>query len=498
MSKLTDRRSRLPVLVAIAAIAALTAFGAGASAKQSPRSAGETAPRDAGEPIMAIVSIKSQQIMFYDADDWILKAPVSTGTKGRETPAGVFTILQKNPDHRSNLYDDAHMPHMQRLTWNGIAMHGGPLPGYAASHGCVRLPFAFAEKLFGTTRIGMRVIISPNDATPVAFSHPALLVPDAEAVAAAPERAERLALEAAEAAKSADVLKKSAAKAAREAASSKTALRKLQGLKSAADAALTRAEKALAAAKTGQALARAEEQKLKAAAKATETQSKLETAEADAASKIAAAADAQSAAQDAAKRKPETAKTAAEAKLALEPVSIYISRATQKLYVRRNTRDPWPDGGEVFDATIEAPITIRDADRPIGTHVFTAMASDGAGLRWTAVSIDDGDDGKNALDRISIPNDVLDRIAPTALPRSSIIVSDEPLSKETNYRTEFVAVLSNQPQGGFKTRRPTPPRPPAPTWDGGGFFSFFGQPNPPPEKDRRRGRTKQVQSEWLW
>ena len=74
------------------------------------------------------------------------------------------------------------------------------------------------------------------------------------------------------------------------------------------------------------------------------------------------------------------------------------------------------------------------------------------GLRWSAVTIDDGDDAKSALDRITIPQDVLDRVAPTALPRSSIIVSDEPLSSETNYRTEFVAVLSNHPQGGFITR----------------------------------------------
>ena len=78
-----------------------------------------------------------------------------------------------------------------------------------------------------------------------------------------------------------------------------------------------------------------------------------------------------------------------------------------------------------------------------------------AGLRWTAVTIDDADDAKNALDRITIPQDVLDRIGPTALPRSSIVVSDEPLSAETNYRTEFVAVLSNQPQGGFITREPS-------------------------------------------
>jgi hypothetical protein len=83
------------------------------------------------------------------------------------------------------------------------------------------------------------------------------------------------------------------------------------------------------------------------------------------------------------------------------------------------------------------------------------MARKDAGLRWTAVTIDDADDAKGALDRITIPQNVLDRIGPTALPRSSIVVSDEPLSAETNYRTEFVAVLSNQPQGGFITREPS-------------------------------------------
>ena len=109
----------------------------------------------------------------------------------------------------------------------------------------------------------------------------------------------------------------------------------------------------------------------------------------------------------------------------------------------------------MFDSSIEVPVTIRDPDKPIGTHVFTAMARQGAGLRWTVVTIDNGDDAKDALDRITIPQEVLDRVAPTASPRSSIIISDEPLSAETNYRTEFVAVLSNQPQGGFITRKPS-------------------------------------------
>ena len=255
------RRWRPPAIVTLAAMAALTALTADAAARQArpapPTEA--TAPRDAGEPIMAIVSIKTQQVTFYDADGWILRAPVSTGITGRETPAGVFAVLEKDKDHHSSLYDDAWMPNMQRLTWNGIALHGGPLPGYAASHGCVRMPYGFAEKLFDTTRIGMRVIISPNDAAPVEFSHQALFVPNAEAVAAAPARAETLAREAAEAAKTADEAKKAAATAARETASLTASVRKLEWLKTRADAELAFADKALAAAKTDQAKARAEE-----------------------------------------------------------------------------------------------------------------------------------------------------------------------------------------------------------------------------------------------
>ena len=155
----------------------------------------------------------------------------------------------------------------------------------------------------------------------------------------------------------------------------------------------------------------------------------------------------------------------------------------------------------MFDTSIEVPVTIRDPDRPIGTHVFTAMARNDAGLRWSAVTIDNGDDAKDALDRITIPQDVLDRIAPTALPRSSIVVSDEPLSSETNYRTEFVAVLSNQPQGGFITRKPTVDDGFIDSdyfgSDGGGFNPFFQRSsspqagNQPANARRRSGQSQQ-------
>ena len=164
-----------------------------------------TAPRPAAEPIMAIVSIKSQHVTFYDAEGWILRAPVSTGTTGRETPAGVFAVVEKNKDHHSSMYDDAWMPNMLRITWNGIALHGGPLPGYAASHGCVRMPFDFAEKVFDKAPMGMRVIISPNDTEPVAFSDPALFRPKQDVIEEMPARAQALARDSDDAAKAAAV-----------------------------------------------------------------------------------------------------------------------------------------------------------------------------------------------------------------------------------------------------------------------------------------------------
>jgi hypothetical protein len=501
--------------IAIVTLAAMVALTAGATARQArPAPVKEaTAPRQAGEPIMAIVSIKSQEVTFYDADGWILRAPVSTGTTGRETPAGVFALIEKDKDHHSTMYDDAWMPNMQRITWNGIALHGGPLPGYAASHGCVRMPFDFAEKLFDKTSIGMRVIISPNDAAPVEFSHPALFVPNADALAAAPARVDTVAREAAEAATAADEAKKVAATTAREAAPVTASLRKLELLETRAAAEVAYANKVLANAKTDQAKAKAEELKQKAEPKATDAATQLDTARADAKSKLDAAAAAKDAVKAAATKKAETAKAATEAKLALEPVSVYISRATSRLYVRRNTHKPAPDGGgEVFDTSIEVPVTIRDPNRPIGTHILTAVARTDSGLRWTAVTIDSGDDAKDALDRITFPKDVLDRIAPTAVPRSSIIISDEPLSAETNYRTEFVAVLSNQPQGGFITRKPTPPEEGFPVasnngWgdNGGGFFPFFqpNPPQPPPGYQRQRGGqywrpAQQQQQGWGW
>src|SRR5207237_10921071 len=123
------------------------------------------------------VGPRGQRSPTYDATGWTLGAPVSSGTTGPETPAGIFSVIQKVEEHYSNLYDDAFMPHMQRITWSGIALHGGVLPGRPASHGCIRLPFDFAERMFDATTMGMRVIVAPGDVAPIALAHPLLFQP---------------------------------------------------------------------------------------------------------------------------------------------------------------------------------------------------------------------------------------------------------------------------------------------------------------------------------
>ena len=133
-------------------------------------------------PVTVIVSLKTQKAYAYRNGVVIGVSTVSTGTRGHATPTGVFTVLQKDADHVSNLYKDAAMPFMQRLTWGGIAMHAGNLPGYPASHGCIRLPMAFAKLLFGITRMGVTVVITQDALVPVVVTAPDLLKPDDAAI----------------------------------------------------------------------------------------------------------------------------------------------------------------------------------------------------------------------------------------------------------------------------------------------------------------------------
>jgi lipoprotein-anchoring transpeptidase ErfK/SrfK len=133
-------------------------------------------PKPTG-PLVLVVSLGKQTVTVYDDNKVIAKSPISSGTSSNPTPTGIFSILEKNRTHFSNLYGGAPMPFMQRVTNSGVALHAGELPGYPASHGCIRLPYSFARSLFGITDIGARVIISDDDLTPAEFNSPRLIAP---------------------------------------------------------------------------------------------------------------------------------------------------------------------------------------------------------------------------------------------------------------------------------------------------------------------------------
>lgn len=457
--------------LALAGLAALLAAEGQAVARNggSGRSVEAVQSRAAGEPILAIVSLQSQRITVYDAKGWILRAPVSSGQRGRETPAGVFSVIQKDAEHYSNIYDDAYMPNMQRLTWSGIALHGGSLPGYPASHGCIRMPYKFAAHLFDATQLGLRVIVAPTDPVPMEINHPLLFQPkpDAEALAAARIK------EADEAAKTADQARLAAGAAYREAIKLMMPVRVAENLKLRAEAEFTDAETALAAANSPEAKQQAEDAKAKATVRIAELQQQGAAARAVLQPKLDALTAARQAALAAENARLAAADAARQASRALGPVSVLISRKTQRLYVR-----------QALEPIFDSPITIRDPDDPIGTHVFTAMESSGDAhdVRWSVVTLENGsprggvdppsrspggrdrdarsmptqpDSAKAALDRIVIPQDVLDRI-PGIAPRSSLIVTDEAPSSETSKGTDFVVLLSDQPEGGIKFRRRAP------------------------------------------
>ena len=465
----TSCRKRTSTGLAAAFLVAVTMIGTQARAddhhSKTVEPAGSRAP---GEPILAIVSLRSQRITVYGANGLILRSPVSSGQRGRETPAGIFSIIQKDADHYSNIYDDAYMPNMQRLTWSGIALHGGVVPRYPASHGCVRMPYHFAEQLFELTPIGLRIIVSPTDVAPTEIAHPILSLskPDDSAVAAI------RAAEAGDAVRKADEARRAAGVAFREATQAMVPVRIAENLKLRANMQLTAAETALASPLTAEARDQAERSKSETVARIAELDAQLEAAKARLQPKLDTLKSARQAALSAGNAQVTAAEAERQAARKEAPISVLISRKTQRLYVRQD-----------FEPTFESPVTILDADRPIGTHVFTAMEKTNGSMRWSVVSLNtarghsgasarrqsggdnvrgvdpnqgDQEDAKSALDRIVISQDALERISWIA-PRSSLIITDEALSSETGKGTDFVVLLSGEPQGGIKMRRRNPP-----------------------------------------
>lgn len=396
-----------------------------------------------------IVSIDKQRATLFADGAPFASTAVSSGTASHPTPMGVFTVIQKSRHHVSNLYD-APMPYMQRITWSGSALHEGPLPGYPASHGCVRLTTSFAQLLWKATKMGARVIVTRPEVAPLEFNHARLFVPKPKMVEA-PKLAgpSRMASAGPEAVTTAAVAKLKTADAA-----SATVVAVMSLVGDASKPVVTSVETAPAA------NAPAAEQPTKRSLtggtpETTAAVGPVETkaAEAQPAAKLAAPAPI------IVDERPKTMPAAIVQEANGRPISVFASLKEGKLYVRQGWRP-----------LFEAPVRFEQPDQPLGTHVYTAMGmkADGKGLRWTVVSIPSSpkrvaelkDQGRKsrtdhapkavetetlpsasvALDRIVMPPDLVERISELMTPGSSLIVSDNRLSDETGEYTDFVVL----------------------------------------------------------
>jgi len=398
-------------------------------------------------PLQIFISIDQQKLHLYSDGIQVADTSVATGVPSLPTPLGVFSVIQKQVFHRSNIYSNAPMPFMQRITWSGVAMHEGEGIGHRASHGCIRMPHDFAVRLYHLTKLGVPVFVADRELKPAAFADPHLFVhrdKPPELIAAAPAAAAPL--QAAPAAPGADAGK--AAISDPPAASDQAAL----GLRGSADGG-----------------AAAPDKLADAAAHDPAPQKQEPAASAIAPAPVAPAIVA-SAAGDAVPVPPaEPPGLIENAPASKAPISIFISRKEKKIYVRQD-----------FAPLFQAPVSIADPDQPFGTLVFTALdfaGDDHTTLRWNVVvfpgeppprpkrkaeretryekyargrrQAEERDNPADpsppqtpaaALARIDIPQASIDYISQLIVPGSSLIISDHGLGDETGEGTNFIVV----------------------------------------------------------
>jgi len=394
----------------------------------------DTTEKDAGAkpqgPLIIAVSVGKQRLKVYDSRGIFAEAPVSTGMAGHSTPMGVFSVIQKHKLHHSNIYSNAPMPYMQRITWSGVALHAGVLPGYPASHGCIRMPMAFAVKMWNWTRMGARVVVTPGETTPAGFTHPllpAFKIAPQPVVAEQPHEDTPVAAKADKGApetKAPDTsLELRSTVGHRDAATSvanmtpvtlreqtHTADAKSMATMSDAGGVATDGSKAEGATldsvksdtahADGDPSANDATQSAKSEAKpdapkqdqAGVEPSKSEPSKAELnkaepaheaaksnerpATTIKAASDGTASAPDDKKDQSRLAK--AEPTKRTGQIAVFISRKDSRIYVRQN-----------FSPLFDAPVTVTASDRPLGTHVFTAEVdkNDANALHWSVVSL---------------------------------------------------------------------------------------------------------------
>ena len=496
----------------------------GADARTAQREEHFVPDHTPGTPLLAVVGLAEQRVSIYDAKGKIMESPVSSGQTGYETPAGIYSIVQKEEDHHSNLYDDASMPFMERITWTGMALHAGVLPGYAASHGCVRLPYDFAERLYDVTNMGMRVVVVREEIAPAEIAQP-FLFGSANQKAPGADRSLREGISPTRYSPSADEdgLSQLRMTLAEKSAEAQNAARKVKDLRLAASKSATEAASAarsLQAAESnfakadadvkavGQALdqaapdkvAQLAEAKAQALSKLNGAQTQLDTAKAQAQSKADAAVQAEADVKAADAALAAALDASEEARLNLAPVSVFISRKTMRLYVRKANHPVY-----------EAPVMMRDPGKPIGSFVFTALEAGPSGaMKWNVVSMyrdatniepfskgsyksrrepepADVRGAEAALGRLTIPQDATDYLSQVVLPGSSLIISDEGPSIETGKDTDFVVFMSGEPQGGIAVRahHPEMARRDRGSFEGDWWGSSWSQGEQPQSRQRR-------------
>ena len=382
--------------------------------------------KEAGKPqgpLIIAISIQKQNLKIYDAKGFFAETPISTGMPGHPTPMGVFSVIQKHKLHHSNIYSGAPMPYMQRITWSGVAMHAGVLPGYPASHGCIRMPMAFAVKMWGWTRMGARVVVAPGEMTPADFSHPLLM---AQRVVPQPAVANEPSPDAASAAShelrptvghdggvkpvmseppAAPLTQTADARAALPAQNAPVTMTDATSSEAAAPGETASSDHKPVETKSSEAAAA----EIKSAVTGVTTQTsgdavrtegpakdaRTEAPKADTASSrekpdqnVKAVTDVRPAAPDVKNDQPRLdAEKAAVSKpdpaIVAPPkrsgqIAAFVSRKDSKLYVRQN-----------FSPLFEVPVTIAPSDRPLGTHVFTAQVdkNDANILHWSVISL---------------------------------------------------------------------------------------------------------------
>jgi L,D-transpeptidase catalytic domain len=401
-------------------------------------------------PLQIFVSINQQKLHFYSDGTHVADELVATGVPGHLTPMGVFSVIERDRFHHSNIYDNAPMPFMERITWSGVAMHEGVGLGHQASHGCIRMPHDFAARLWQLQTMGMRVIIARPELHPTDFADAHLFVrkQKTEVSASLPQTV-------------------------------KTALTIDPGTKTdAADPPVAGERDDVV---TGAVSVPAAPRQASAGVQPNQAQPTLSEA-LKVAVDAAAPKEGDPAATDAAGQADQSADITApiatdDVPLPLPkpaqlsgggnaPIAVFVSRKESKIFVRQD-----------FTPLFEAPVTIDRPQEPLGTHVFTALGymPDHSTFRWNVVTLppeavrgeqhykylidawgrrrrelieepaiepsvsqQPPETPQEALARIQIPQNVIDQISELMVPGSSLVVSDHGLGDETGSGTDFI------------------------------------------------------------